>query len=108
MGPHRSPVRHPGAGGRTHRALLADEHLRLVGLMAYEGQVAGVGDRVPGRPLRSLAVRGMQAGSLRELHDRLPRVVDAVRPRLSGDGERLDLVNGGGTGSLARPPPPER
>ena len=102
VGALRSPVRTPEQAAALTAALLADENLRLVGLMAYEGQVAGVGDRVPGRPLRSVAVRGMQAASLRELRDRLPRVVDAVRAELARHGERLDLVNGGGTGSLAR------
>ena len=102
VGAQRSPVRTPEQAAALTRALLADEHLQLVGLMAYEGQVAGVGDRVPGRPVRSLAVRGMQAASLRELRDRLPRVVDAVRAELSRRGQQLDLVNGGGTGSLAR------
>jgi D-serine deaminase-like pyridoxal phosphate-dependent protein len=81
---------------------MADPHLQLVGLMAYEGQVAGVGDRLPGRPLRSAAVRGMQAASMRELRNRLPRVVAAVGAELARDGQQLELVNGGGTGSLAR------
>ena len=102
VGALRSPVRTPEQAAALTAALVADDNLRLVGLMAYEGQVAGVGDRVPGRPLRSLAVRGMQAASLRELRDRLPRVVDAVRAELARHGEQLDLVNGGGTGSLAR------
>ena len=71
---------------------------RLAGLMAYEGQIAGVGDRIPGKPLRSAAVRSMQAASERELRERLPQIVDAIREQA---GE-LEFVNGGGTGSLAR------
>ena len=53
-------------------------------------------------PLRSRAVRAMQAGSLRELADRLPQVVEAVRDVVEQAGGSLELVNGGGTGSLAR------
>ena len=83
-------------------ALAADGSLRLVGLMAYEGQVAGVGDRVPGRPLRSLAVRGCSA-SLRELATGCPGPWTPSMPSWP-DGERLDLVNGGGTGSLPGAP----
>ena len=70
--------------------------------MAYEGQVAGVGDRVPGRPLRSAAIRAMQSASMRELGRRLPAVIEAVRRELAQHGQRLELVNGGGTGSLSR------
>ncbi len=44
----------------------------------------------------------MQAGSLRDLAGRLPRVVAAVREVVEGAGGSLELVNGGGTGSLAR------
>jgi D-serine deaminase-like pyridoxal phosphate-dependent protein len=98
----RSPVRTPGQAAELARALVADPHLDLVALMAYDAQVAGVGDDVPGRPVRSRAVRAMQAASLRELAVRLPRVVAAVRAEVERAGGALELVNGGGTGSVAR------
>ena len=91
-----------GAGGRLVGSLAADPALKVVGLMAYEGQVAGVGDRLPGRPLRSAAIRAMQSASMRALGRRLPAVVDAVRRELAQHGQLLELVNGGGTGSLSR------
>jgi D-serine deaminase-like pyridoxal phosphate-dependent protein len=65
--------------------------------MAYEGQIAGVGDRIPGRPLRTASIRFMQARSEADLHARLPEIVAAVR-----EVAELRFVNGGGTGSLAR------
>ncbi|MGZ4589582.1 MAG: amino acid deaminase/aldolase [Actinomycetes bacterium] len=102
VGARRSPVRTPAQAAELARFLVADPALQLVGAMAYEGQVAGVGDRVSGKPLRSMAIRGMQAASLRELRDRLPRVVAAMRAELARVGQELELVNGGGTGSLAR------
>ena len=98
----RSPVRTPEQAAALARTLVDDPHLELVGLMGYDAQVAGVGDDVAGHPLRSRAVRAMQAGSLRELAGRLPRVVEAVRAVVEGAGGTLELVNGGGTGSLAR------
>lgn len=98
IGPKRSPVRTPQQARAVAGAIGAIDGVRIVGLMAYEGQIAGVGDRLPGRPLRSAAIRAMQAASLRELRDRLPRVVAAVRA-VTGE---LEFVNGGGTGSLAR------
>jgi D-serine deaminase-like pyridoxal phosphate-dependent protein len=97
IGPKRSPVHFPAQA----RALAADAEARpgtrLAGVMAYEGQIAGVGDRVPGRPLRSLAIRAMQRASERELRRRLPAVIAAVR-----EVAEPRLVNGGGTGSLTR------
>ena len=70
--------------------------------MAYEGQIAGVGDRIPGSPLRSAAIR-VDAVALRGATSaaRLPRIVAAVREVAERGGE-LEFVNGGGTGSLAR------
>jgi D-serine deaminase-like pyridoxal phosphate-dependent protein len=102
VGAQRSPVRTPEQAGALVRALVDDPHLQVVGLMAYEAQVAGVGDRVPGKPFRSMAIRGMQTASLRDLRHRLPRIVSSVRTELARHGQQLDLVNGGGTGSLAR------
>jgi D-serine deaminase-like pyridoxal phosphate-dependent protein len=102
VGVLRSPVRTPGQAAALARSLLADPHLDLVALMAYDAQVAGVGDDVPGRPVRSRAVRAMQAASLRELAGRLPEVVAAVRAEVEAAGGGLELVNAGGTGSLDR------
>ncbi len=65
--------------------------------MAYEGQIAGVGDSVPGHPVRSAAIRAMQSRSERELSERLPEIVAAIR-----EVAEPGFVNGGGTGSLAR------
>jgi D-serine deaminase-like pyridoxal phosphate-dependent protein len=64
-------------------------------LMAYEGQIAGVGDRPPGRRLRSSALRFMQRRSMKELMVRRGRIVVAVN-----EFAKLEFVNGGGTGSL--------
>ena len=69
------------------------------GAMAYEGHIAGVGDDIPGKPLRSAAIRTMQSRSLDELRERLPGVIAAIRD--AADAE-LEWVNAGGTGSLAR------
>jgi D-serine deaminase-like pyridoxal phosphate-dependent protein len=71
--------------------------LRLVGLMAYEAQIAGVGDRPPGRPARGLAVRTVQSLSAAELAERRAEIVAAVK-----EIAQLEFVNGGGTGSVER------
>ncbi|RBY95798.1 amino acid deaminase/aldolase [Blastococcus sp. TF02-8] len=95
VGVRRSPVHTPDEAADLSRAVAGRPGFRLVGLMAYEAQVAGVQDAPPGRPLRGLAVRGMQAASVRELAARRAAAVAAVRAVAP-----LEFVNGGGTGSL--------
>jgi D-serine deaminase-like pyridoxal phosphate-dependent protein len=69
--------------------------------MAYEAQIAGVGDDPPGRPLRARAIRAMQARSVAELAERRAAVVAAVAAELDRAGAPpLAFVNGGGSGSL--------
>jgi len=69
--------------------------IELAALMAYEGQIAGVGDRPPGRRLRGAAIRAMQRRSAAELARRRAAIAAAV-----GEVAKLEIVNGGGTGSL--------
>ena len=102
IGPKRSPVHDVARARRMAEEIEARPGTRLAGVMAYEGQIAGGGDRIPGRPLRSAAIRAMQSASERDLRHRLPEVVDAVREAVAAAGGRLEFVNGGGTGSLAR------
>ena len=97
VGVRRSPVHSPEDAAELARAVVAREGFRLVGLMAYEAQIAGVQDAPARRPVRGLAVRRMQAMSGRELAARRAAVVAAV----SGVAP-LEFVNGGGTGSVER------
>ncbi|MGY1745170.1 alanine racemase [Blastococcus sp. SYSU D00695] len=95
VGVRRSPVHSPAQAAALARAVAERPGFRLAGLMSYEAQVAGVQDAPPGRPLRGLAVRGVQAVSVRELTERRALAVAAVRAVAD-----LEFVNGGGTGSL--------
>jgi D-serine deaminase-like pyridoxal phosphate-dependent protein len=95
IGPKRSPLHTPTQVAALARAIVARPSLRLVGLMAYEGQIAGVGDRPPGRPLYGVALRAVQRASMRELARRRAAIVAAVQ-----EVAPLELVNGGGTGSI--------
>jgi D-serine deaminase-like pyridoxal phosphate-dependent protein len=103
VGVKRSPTHTPEQAGELARAIVARKSLRLVGVMMYEAQIAGLGDRPPGRPLRARAIAAVQARSARELAGRRAAVVRAVAEVLERAGEApLELVNGGGTGSLER------
>lgn len=94
LGVRRSPVHAPEQAAELARAVAARPRFRLVGLMAYEGQVAGVGDDA-GSLVHRLQIRAMQAASVAELARRRAAVVDAVRSVAD-----LEFVNGGGTGSI--------
>jgi D-serine deaminase-like pyridoxal phosphate-dependent protein len=103
VGVKRSSTHTPEQAGELARAIVARKSLRLVGVMMYEAQIAGLGDRPPGRPLRARAIAAVQARSARELAGRRAAVVRAVGEVLERAGEApLELVNGGGTGSLER------
>ena len=101
VGVKRSPTHTPEQAAELARAIVAQERLALVGVMMYEAQIAGLGDRPPGRPLRARAIGVLQALSARELAGRRAAVVEAVAEVLQSTGRPpLELVNGGGTGSL--------
>ncbi len=103
LGVRRSPVRAPEQAATLAREIVTRGGLHLDGLMAYEAQIAGVGDRPPGwgptgslaAAARGAAIRTMQSRSAAELGERRAAVVAAVRQVAD-----LRFVNGGGTGSL--------
>ena len=96
IGALRSPLHAPERMAEVARAVAARPGFRLVGIMAYEGHVAGVGDAIAGRPARSLAIRLMQSAARKELAARRAAAVRAVRAVVPD----LEFVNGGGTGSV--------
>jgi D-serine deaminase-like pyridoxal phosphate-dependent protein len=95
IGVKRSPLHTAEQVAALARAIVARPGLRLVGLMAYEAQIAGLGDRPPGKPLLGLALRAVQRASTRELAERRTAIVAAVEAIAP-----LEFVNGGGTGSI--------
>ena len=101
IGARRSPLHRPKDAAAMAQLIAERRGFSLAGLMAYEAQIAGVGDAPAGRDprvrVRGAAIRAMQAGSGRELARRRAAVVDAVRAVAP-----LEFVNAGGTGSLER------
>ncbi|WP_081710250.1 alanine racemase [Arthrobacter sp. 35W] len=99
IGVRRSPVRTAedaaalafNAAGRTRRGT---QLFTVVGLMAYEAQVAGLPDH-PANPAKAAVLGRIQAASMAELANRRRAVAAAV-----GGAAELEFVNGGGTGSL--------
>ncbi|MDN6372595.1 MAG: amino acid deaminase/aldolase [Brevibacterium aurantiacum] len=93
IGARRSPIRDSASAVDLAEHVIARPETNLVGLMSYEGQVAGTADAGP--TAKQAMVRIMQKRSIAELKVRRRSVVDAVRELTD-----LEFVNGGGTGSF--------
>jgi D-serine deaminase-like pyridoxal phosphate-dependent protein len=95
IGPKRSPLRDPAAAAALAEHVRDRAGFRLVGVMTYEGQVAGVPDRTPGHRLRSAAVRRVKAASVGQLAERRAALAAAL-----GDVVQPGFWNAGGSGSV--------
>jgi D-serine deaminase-like pyridoxal phosphate-dependent protein len=95
VGPKRSPVQEAGSAVTLARTVLGRPGFDLIGVMTYEGQVAGVPDDVPRRRARSLVVRRLKAASLTQLASRRRAIARAL-----GELTDLELWNAGGSGSV--------
>jgi D-serine deaminase-like pyridoxal phosphate-dependent protein len=94
VGTRRSPVFSPKQAAELARIVVARNGFRLVGMMSYEGQIAGLGDAA-GNAVRNATVGWIQRRSAAELVKRRSAAVLAVRAVSD-----LEFVNGGGTGSM--------
>lgn len=93
VGARRSPLFTPRQAADLARKVVARKGFRLVGLMGYEGQIAGIPDHT-GR-FTDNVVRWMQRRSTTELARRRAEAVRQVRAVA-----KLEFVNGGGSGSV--------
>jgi D-serine deaminase-like pyridoxal phosphate-dependent protein len=95
VGPKRSPLYDASAVVRLARTIVAKPGLRLVGVMTYEGQIAGLPDVVPTQRAKSLIVRRLKSASLTQLEVRRGEVAAALQ-----DVVELEFWNAGGSGSV--------
>ncbi|MDT8910384.1 amino acid deaminase/aldolase [Amycolatopsis sp. PS_44_ISF1] len=94
VGTRRSPLFTVKQAVSFAREVVKRPDFALVGLMAYEGQIAGLGDNA-GNRLNNAVIAWMHRRSAAELSRRRGAVVRAVR-----EVADLEFVNGGGTGSI--------
>jgi len=71
-------------------------HVQLEGIMGYEAQIAGVGDKVLGGGIKNRLVKYLKKRSLPGVAKRRQEAVEYIE----AEGFELRIVNGGGTGSL--------
>jgi D-serine deaminase-like pyridoxal phosphate-dependent protein len=95
VGPKRSPLHDVEDVVHLARQVTSRQGFALVGVMTYEGQVAGVPDDVPSQRAKSLVVRRLKAASMTQLAER--RQTIALR---LAELVELEFWNGGGSGSV--------
>ncbi|KQL46703.1 amino acid aldolase [Brevibacillus choshinensis] len=96
FGVWRSSIRSLEGALDVVRRVGASDHLYLDGIMGYEAQIAGVGDRYPHQFLKNTVVRLLKQHSVKEVAERRAMLVGAIKDL----GIAPRFVNGGGTGSL--------
>ena len=96
FGVHRSSVWNKETLHKYLEALKSCPNLKLCATMGYEAQIAGVGNRVPGKSLMNSIISGLQQNSKKELAKRRKELVEILQKECP----ELSIVNGGGTGSL--------
>ena len=94
VGPKRSPL-HDTAEVVDFARQVVDRKLSLVGVMTYEGQVAGVPDDVPHQRAKSLVVRKLKTASLAQLTERRAEIARGL-----AELAELEFWNAGGSGSV--------
>jgi D-serine deaminase-like pyridoxal phosphate-dependent protein len=94
VGPKRSPL-HETAEVVAFANQVLTRGFSLVGVMTYEGQVAGVPDDVPHQKARSLVVRKLKTTSLAQLEERRAEIAAGLRTVVD-----LEFWNAGGSGSV--------
>ncbi|MGZ8737261.1 MAG: amino acid deaminase/aldolase [Nocardioides sp.] len=95
IGPKRSPLHDSAQVVALAQDVVDRPDFTLVGVMTYEGQVAGVPDSVPTHRARSLAVRRLKSASVHQLEGRRAEIAAALR-----DVVDLEFWNAGGSGSI--------
>jgi len=95
VGPKRSPLHDAAEVVELAEVIGRRDGFALVGVMTYEGQVAGVPDQVPRRRVRSAAVRRVKSASVAQLADRRAEIASALH-RVAD----LEFWNAGGSGSV--------
>ena len=95
IGPKRSPLFDTADVVSLARRVAQRDGFRLVGVMTYEGQVAGVQDDVPDQRTKSLLVRRLKQASMAQLEVRRREIADAL-----AEVTELEFWNAGGSGSV--------
>jgi len=96
FGVWRSSISTASQAVDIYRWIQQHEHIRLRGVMGYEAQIAGVGNKIKGQFLKSHIISMLQNQSKKSVAKRRESVVKGLQDA----GAELAIVNAGGTGSI--------
>ncbi len=96
IGVRRSPVYDLDHAVLLGRASMKLSGVRINSVMGYEAQIASVNDNYPGKSIKNTLLRFIKSRSVKELTKRRGKIIDALK----SEGLHLNIVNGGGSGSL--------
>lgn len=96
FGVRRSPIKTINDVVPILSRIVESFNVHLEGIMGYEAQIAGVGDNVKNRYFKNKMIQYLKKKSTDEIAKRRNEIVKYIEK----EGFKLELVNGGGTGSL--------
>jgi D-serine deaminase-like pyridoxal phosphate-dependent protein len=96
IGVRRSPVHSAEQAVALAKESLKFYGIRINSVMGYEAQVASLNDNYPGQAVKNAFFRFVKKRSVHELTNRRQNIVRQIQSA----GLKLDVVNGGGSGSL--------
>lgn len=98
FGVYRSSIRNEKALYHLLASIKEYKNIDIVGLMGYEAQIAGVVDNEFNQGIKNTLVRWLKKKSIAKIRTRRASMVKIVEKEI---GKPLEIVNGGGTGSLS-------
>ncbi len=96
LGVRRSPLRDVSQVAVLARAASGLKGVQITAVMGYEAQIASVNDAVPGRGFKNAVVRKIKQRSMSDIVVRRQQIINVLKEQ----GCTIDIVNGGGSGSL--------
>jgi len=96
LGVYRSPIRSLEDFASLFNSIKSSKYLELSGVMGYEAQIAGMGEKNPFSPGLNLMKKYIKYRSVKDVHKKRK----AIHEYLESESFQLDIFNGGGSGSL--------
>jgi D-serine deaminase-like pyridoxal phosphate-dependent protein len=96
IGVRRSPVHSIDQAVLLAMASKKMRGIRINSCMGYEAQIASVNDDYPGKVIKNSILRFVKNRSVKELTKRRGKIINALKSA----GLDLEIVNGGGSGSI--------
>ncbi|MCB0507084.1 MAG: amino acid deaminase/aldolase [Bacteroidetes bacterium] len=96
FGVMRSPLNSVNKAKQFIDAFDKYPNISLKGVMGYEAQIAGLGDKNPANGIKNYLIPYLKKLSIKDFSNRRKEIVDYIKSK----NHVLDFVNAGGTGSI--------